>query len=409
MRTGVMRGRLREFDLAQVLQVVGIGRQYTGVEVLDETMVLGTIFVKSGKVVRVEANGKEGREALFDLFRHADGNFAVFRMETPPGLPEPIGAVQGLLMEALERGGRSDTREEPLPFESPTAAAKYAARHSLTQPAPSSRPGVSPARIVLSIVSPKGGCGKTTVALNLAVSLARQGRSVVLVDADINGDVLSAIDSRARAEVGTYDLLTRAGLLEKALLPTMLPKLKILPAVGRELPHPDLLMADHSRRWQMLLGELGERAEIVLVDAPAGMFGTTYQLLRASTHVLGVLQAERIADRSFPRFVEALQTLPGEQRPEILGVVLNMLQTKHEGSLSVMLNACQDFPAEWLFDTSIARHPAFLDATHAGVPLRNLDETAPPAVAFLFDTLAAEVTNRLKLEAVPKKPQALLL
>jgi cellulose biosynthesis protein BcsQ len=189
----------------------------------------------------------------------------------------------------------------------------------------------------------------------------------------------------------------------------MLPKLKILPAIGRDLLRPELLMADHSRRWQMLMSELSERAEIVLVDAPAGMFGPTYQLLRASTHVLGVLQAERIADRSFPRFFDALQTIPTDQRPQILGVVLNMLQTKQDGSLSVMINACRDIPSEWLFDTNIVRHQAFLDATHAGVPLRNLDEYAPPAVAWLFDTLAGEITQRLKLDPVQKKPQALLV
>ena len=55
------------------------------------------------------------------------------------------------------------------------------------------------------------------------------------------------------------------------------------------------------------------------------------------------------------------------------------------------------------------RHQAFLDATHAGVPLRNLDEYAPPAVAWLFDTLAGEITQRLKLDPVPKKAQALLV
>jgi chromosome partitioning protein len=418
VKTGVMRGRLKEFDLAQVLQVVGIGRQYTGVEVFDDSTVHGTIFVKSGKVVHVEANGKAGREALFELFRHSDGGFAVFRMETPPALPEPLGAVQILLMEALEHGGRAERRSEPLAaaepsdpdprrFDSPTAAGGYTAPMQ-SQPPPARTISQAGGRVV-SVVSPKGGCGKTTLALNLAVSLARQGRSVLLVDADVNGDVLSALDSRSRAEVGTYDLVTGAARIEAALLPTMLTKLKIVPAVGRTLPHPELLMMDHGERWQRLMADLSEQAEVVLVDAPAGMFGVTYQLLRASTHVLGVLQAERIADRSFPRFVEALQSLPTEYRPQVLGVVLNMLQTKHEGSLSVMLNACKDFPSEWLFDTTIARHPAFLDATHAGVPLRNLDEYAPPAVAWLFDTLAGEVLDRLKLPVRTRRPQALLV
>ena len=72
-------------------------------------------------------------------------------------------------------------------------------------------------------------------------------------------------------------------------------------------------------------------------------------------------------------------------------------------------SACQDFPGDWLFDTSIPRHRAFLDASLAGVPLRHLNEQSPPAVAWLFDTLAAEITERLKLPEVVVQPQPLLV
>jgi cellulose biosynthesis protein BcsQ len=261
----------------------------------------------------------------------------------------------------------------------------------------------------VAIASPKGGCGKTTVALNLALSLARQGRSVTLVDADINGDILSTINARQRGEIGAYDVLVGVAATEEALLDTILPHFKIMPAVGGQLPRAEQLAVDHSANWRELLFDLSKRAEIVLVDTPAGMFGATHQILQAATHVVGILQAEAVANRSFSRFLEALRAMPDEHRPEVLGIVINMLQTKHPASLSVFQSACTELPGDWLFDTSIPRHRAFLDATQAGLPLRHLDEAAPPAVAFLFDNLAAEVVERLRLGAVEKKPQPLLL
>jgi chromosome partitioning protein len=155
--------------------------------------------------------------------------------------------------------------------------------------------------------------------------------------------------------------------------------------------------------------DLSQRADVVVVDTPAGMFGPTRAILSTSTHVLGVLQAEVIAARSFQRFAEGLASLKDGMRPQVLGVVLNMLQTRHHASLSVFQEAMQGLPSEWLFDTTIPRHPAFLEATHQGLPLRHLDNDTPPPVAFLFDNLAGEIAERLKLAAPEAKPRPFLL
>lgn len=427
MKVGVMQGHLREFDLGSVLQVVGLGRQYTGVEVRRGAGLMGTIFIKSGKVVSVDAPDAEGREALFKLFQLSDGYFYVFRTETPEQLPEPIGAVSGLLMEVMRN---KDRRTEPRPVSAPDAGApspappeptavrtdppRIASRTSVPVPRATREslrpePAHEPAKKIVAVASPKGGSGKTTVALNLALSMARQGRSVVLVDGDINGDVLSAIDARQRAEIGVFDVLFGVAELEEALLETILPRFKILPAVGGSLPSADAFLVDHGAAWRRLLRQLAEGNDVVLVDTPAGMFGVTNQVLCAATHVIGVLQAEVVASRSFERFRRALDTIPAEQRPEVLGIVINMLQMRHNASVSVFQNACSDLPAEWLFDTSIPRHSAFLDATAQGVPIRHMDEQSPPAVAFLFDNLAVEVAERLRLSAVERRPRRLLL
>jgi len=257
------------------------------------------------------------------------------------------------------------------------------------------------ARIV-AFVSPKGGSGKSTLALNTSISLARRGHSVILVDGDVNGDVLSAIDARERAKCGALDIVAGQASIAEALIATVLPRLKLLPAVGPTLPDLDLVSRDPHDRWVELLAALAQRAEVVVVDTPAGMFGTTRSIMRGATHVVGVLQAEVLAARSFQRFSEGLAMLPEGRRPAVLGVALNMLQTRHHASLSVFQGALEKLPAEWLFDTTIPRHPAFLEATHHGVPLRQLDEDAPPPVAFLFDNLAGELAERLGL----KRPQA---
>lgn len=441
-RIGVMQGRLSDFDLAQVLQVVGIGRQYVGVEVHNNNAVAGTIYVKSGKVVSASAAGKQGKEAFFSLFQHGGGSFYVFRSATPGDLPEPIGALTGLMVEALKAEPAALEPKQVEPSVPPQAYndSEFPTHSGVAPPAPGSAPSVvkhyeaeltldsldddvdssqqsgAPAvaadagqRRVVCIASPKGGCGKTTVSLNLALALARQGRSVILVDADINGDVLSSINARQRAQAGVFDILLGTHSVEQTLLKTVVPGFSILPAAGKHLPAPESFLKDWTARWSEILAHANTLADLVLVDTPAGMFGTTHQILAASTHVLGVLQAEVLANRSFSRFGEALHSIPPRNRPKVAGVFLNMVQMRQSPSLSVLQDACGALPPGWLFDTSIPNSPAFLQATDEGLPLRHLDEVAPPAVAFLFDNLAAEVAGRLELEAAERKPQAFLL
>ncbi|MGD0479007.1 MAG: P-loop NTPase, partial [Terracidiphilus sp.] len=56
--------------------------------------------------------------------------------------------------------------------------------HSPAMPAPVALPGVSK---IVAVGSGKGGVGKTTVAVNLAIALSRMGQRVGLMDADVYG------------------------------------------------------------------------------------------------------------------------------------------------------------------------------------------------------------------------------
>src|ERR1700728_3856327 len=71
---------------------------------------------------------------------------------------------------------------------------------------------------VIAIASGKGGVGKTTVAVNLALALTAQGQRVGLVDADLYGpDVPRMMGLRRRAEAGHVTLFARPGAPDSRL------------------------------------------------------------------------------------------------------------------------------------------------------------------------------------------------
>jgi chromosome partitioning protein len=476
-RISVMEGTLGEVSLADLLQVVSIGRQYTAIELRQEDQTpTATLFLKSGKLISAAGLGTRGKEAFLRLFPTPRATtFHVFRTETPSSLPEPIGPIGLLLLEALDRSANSprpaataaravrddrvstssrwlpppskndapsspvnanlkqpgaanpapavarpsSPRMDPAVQVHPTGVGRhaYSAGHVAVPPVRAPEP-VVPRRplaerggppIVLAIASPKGGSGKTTLALNLAVTLARLDYRVVLVDGDVNGDILSAIDARGKARAGTFDVLMGNASIDDALLGTVMPNFKIMPAWGATLPDPSLTLHDHAAQWSELLASLEARHDFVIVDTPSGMLGVSHLILQSATHVLGVLQAEVMAQRSFAMFAQGLDALPANARPRVLGVVLNMVQPSHPVSVSVLQRACSSLPKAWLFETSIPRSPVFLEASEIGLPLRMLDERSPPAVAWLFEMLATEAIERLHLPVPERRAQRLLI
>jgi len=429
-----MEGSLQDFSLADILQVLSVSPECTRIELQAEDRSLaGAIVLKSGNIVESSFGADCGSGAFFQLMQRRAGFFRVFREEGGARDLPPVGSVRQLLIEASgfadahdevthrnlgPRSSPSPSRRRPFPLPPPSRSLRPRSEPSASprpqrpKSGPTSRSGVHRAATeghVIAVASPKGGSGKTTVSLNLSLALARRGHRVVLVDGDVNGDVLSAVDARGSAEVGVFDVLAGRASLESTIRQTVFAGLEVVPAVGRTIPEPELTFQDYGDKWRAALRELSMRAPIVVVDTPAGMLGTTYQILGGATHVIGVLQAEVIAQRSFKMFSHCIAALPTEQRPAVLGVFLNMLQLGHGASIKVLQQACDELPREWLFDTAIPRSSAFLDASAAGVPLHLYRRDHAPAVTSLFDTLAAEVAERLLLLPQPQQLQSRFL
>ncbi len=252
---------------------------------------------------------------------------------------------------------------------------------------------------LLAISSQKGGVGKTTVAVNLAYSLARRGWNTLLVDTDPQGSVGLSLSEKARKCQGFYDAVNTGANVLPLILPTRLPELNILTA-GQT--HSFFGMAngamDTLAALRRIVAEIATRPfDLVIFDTPAGLMGSTGDVLRLADSLLIPQQAEPLGIRSIPQMLQAIQFLRNHgSKLEVAGILMTMVQADQKESTEVVRELRALVPAQLLCQTTIPRDPVFLKASAAGVPL-GLLHRQPPAAAHVFDQLAAELEPRLHL------------
>jgi capsular exopolysaccharide synthesis family protein len=174
---------------------------------------------------------------------------------------------------------------------------------------------------VVQITSPRPGDGKTTLAANLAVSIAQSGKRVLLVDADLRNPRLHEVYGLAN-QVGLTSVLAGEARLEEAVHPSPVNGLVILPS-GPLPPNPAELLA--SQRFQEVLDSLREQYDCVLVDTSA--------LLRVSDPCAiapradGILLTVGLARSGRPDAERAREVLDSLE-VKVLGVVANGVSSR---------------------------------------------------------------------------------
>jgi capsular exopolysaccharide synthesis family protein len=177
---------------------------------------------------------------------------------------------------------------------------------------------------VVQVTSPTMGDGKSTLAANLAISIAQAGKTVILIDADFRRPMVHQLFGLT-SRLGLGSILTGETEPPEVMLPSAVPGLSILPA-GPVPPNPAELLS--LPRFKELLTHIREKYDFIIIDTPPLLAVTDPCMV--APYVDGVLLTFRISKQNRPsalRAKEILTTLGAT----ILGVVVNAVNQRGKG------------------------------------------------------------------------------
>jgi flagellar biosynthesis protein FlhG len=201
--------------------------------------------------------------------------------------------------------------------------------HSPAPTAPADSPSQAAARRarIMALTSGKGGVGKTFLSANLAAALARRGKRVLVLDADLglaNLDVMLNLQPK----VTLHDVFTGQSPLEEAILPA--PGNFSVLLAGSGLVEYSRLTPEVREQLVQILHSLGPRFDYILLDTGAGISDVVLYAIALATEVLVVATPEPTSMTDAYAVIKVLATLQQRQK---IRLVVNQVGRLGDGKL----------------------------------------------------------------------------
>jgi chromosome partitioning protein len=248
----------------------------------------------------------------------------------------------------------------------------------------------------IAVVNQKGGCGKTTVSINLASTIAAAGKKVLLVDMDPQSHCAVGLAvPEEQIEQSIYDVLISNSRNEPIRLTEILwqisDKLELAPA-SIDLSAFEQQMAGVDEREDCLKGVLDEVAseyDYAVVDCPPAVGLLTFNALRAASDVIVPVETGYFALHGLSKQLETLSILCERCKQQVnVRVLASMYDVRTKMAREILAELRTHF-ADKMFSTIVNFNTKIKEASSFGQPINEYD--AASAGQRDFRSLAEEV------------------
>ena len=242
--------------------------------------------------------------------------------------------------------------------------------------------------VTITVLSQKGGTGKTTAVRTLADVYRRIGLEVLCADLDPQGNLSDYFDVPADVSPTMADVLAGRAKAAEAVHDDVLP-------ANLGLAEAELVLGGKMGRELTLrrsLGEVRGYYDLVLVDCPPSLGLLTVNALVAADHAVISSEAEYFSLQGVEQALEVVELARGTLHPELdwLGVVLNIADMRLVHAREALQQLRERF-GERVFESVIRRSVRYAESAERGVSI--LDYAPDLGADYL--ALADELLARL--------------
>ena len=244
---------------------------------------------------------------------------------------------------------------------------------------------------IISIINQKGGVGKTTTVINLASALSQQGKKILVIDLDPQGNATTGLglSNTERSDQTIYGILNGTVSISNVIKKTNFENLDLISS-NVDLSGLEVETAGDNDRAFILkakltayLNDSRESYDYILIDCPPSLSLLTVMALVSSNSLLVPLQTEFFALEGLTQLMKTIDRIKVNLNPklEIQGILLTMYDRRNKLSSQVEQEA-RDYFKDKVYQTVIPRNVRLSEAPSHGVPVLIYDKSCPGSKSY---------------------------